>query len=303
MPTNNISTCLWFDDQGEEAANFYTSIFDHAKITTTTYHTVESPSQKPMGDVLTVGFEIEGFSFLALNGGPHFKKNPSISFILNFDPSKEENADEHLEQIWHRLMDGGTALMKLGKYPFSPKYGWVQDQYGVTWQLMLTNPEGEYRPFITPNLMFAGSNTNHAEEALNFYLSVFKEGKQGNLAPYPVPTGPAKKGSLMYGDFQIKNTWLAVMDCGVEQDLDFNEGVSIMVHCDTQEEIDYYWKRLSAVPEAEQCGWLKDKYGVSWQIVPNLEEIIAINRSKKAMQAMMQMKKLDIRTLKKAGNE
>src|SRR5699024_9710378 len=90
---NNISTCLWFDSQAEEAAQFYTSVFDNAEITATTHYTEESsgPSGKPAGSVLTVGFEIENFPFMALNGGPHFKINPSISFFLNFDPSKDEN--------------------------------------------------------------------------------------------------------------------------------------------------------------------------------------------------------------------
>ncbi|HLR37664.1 MAG TPA: VOC family protein [Chitinophagaceae bacterium] len=127
---------------------------------------------------------------------------------------------------------------------------------------MLTNPDGEDRPFITPSLMFTGDNTNHAEEAINLYLSIFKNSKKGNLAPYPKDTEPAKKGALMYGDLQIKNTWLAVMDSGVEQDFTFNEGISIIVPCEDQKEIDHYWEQLTADGGAEsQCGGLKDKYG------------------------------------------
>lgn len=231
--TNNISTCLWFDDQGEEAAQFYTSIFNNAKINAASYYDESSAeaSGQPEGSALTVEFEIEGFPFMALNGGPQFKINPSISFILNFDPSKDENASKNLENIWGKLIEGGYALMELGEHPFSPQYGWVQDKFGVSWQLMLTNPEGDDRPFITPSLMFIGNNNNKTEEAINFYNDIFSDSKIGQLARYPDNTGPAKKGSIMYGDFVIENTWIAAMDSGVEHDFNFNEGVSLVIEC------------------------------------------------------------------------
>ncbi len=300
---DNITSCLWFDGRGAEAAKFYTSVFDNAKITAATHYTEESagPSGNPEGSVMTVSFEIEGFPFMALNGGPHFKINPSISFFLNFDPSKDEKASENLEKIWKKLSEGGDVLMELGEYPFSPKYGWVQDQFGATWQLILTDPSGDDRPFIVPSLMFSGDNNNKAEEAIQFYTDIFSDSKIGQLARYPDDTGPAEKGSIMFGDFMLENRWIAAMDSGVEHSFTFNEAVSLVVHCDNQDEIDYYWENLSAVPESEQCGWLKDKYGVSWQIIPrNIDELI---KPKKAMEAMMQMKKLNIAQLKEAANE
>src|SRR5690625_1685146 len=106
---NNISACLWFDNRGEEAAKFYTSVFDNAKITATTRYTEESaePSGRPVGSVMTVAFDIENFSFLALNGGPHFKKNPSISFFVNCT-SKEE-----VDNYWNQLIEDGKILMPL----------------------------------------------------------------------------------------------------------------------------------------------------------------------------------------------
>jgi predicted 3-demethylubiquinone-9 3-methyltransferase (glyoxalase superfamily) len=232
---------------------------------------------------------------MPLNGGPQFTPNQSISFFLNFDPSKDANAAENLDQIWSKLINDGTALMELDEYPFSPKYGWLQDKFGVTWQLMLSNPEGEDRPFIVPSFMFSKENTNKAEEAIGFYTSVFDNSKTANLARYPEDTGPAKKGSLMYGDFMIENTWIAIMDSGTKLDFTFNEAISFVVNCKEQQEIDYYWEKLSAVPEAEQCGWLKDKYSVSWQIIPeNIGELI---NSPEAINAMMQMKKIDIEGL------
>src|SRR5699024_10964599 len=129
-----------------------------------------------------------------------------------------------------------------------------------------------------------------AEEAIKFYTDTFSYSKIGSLHHYPDDTGPAKKGSIMYGDFMIENTWIAAMDSGVKHAFNFNEAVSIIVDCENQDEIDNCWTKLSAVPEAEQCGWLKDKYGVSWQVVPrNMSDLIT---TKEATEAMMKMKKI-----------
>lgn len=298
-----ITYCLWLNNEAEEAADFYTTVFENIKITETVRNPIDTPSGKT-GSVLTVSFDLEGQEFMLLNGGPQFKINPSISFFLNFDPSKNEKAGENLENIWEKFADNGKVFMELGEYPFSPKYGWIQDKFGVTWQLMLTNPEGDDRPFVVPSLLFCDENTNKAEKAMQFYTDVFSNSKTGNLARYPKKLARPKKVHLMYGDFIIENTWLAMMDSGTEQDFTFNEAVSLMVSCENQDEIDNYWEELSAVPEAEACGWLKDKYGVSWQIVPNIVPGIFQNedreKAKRAMQAMMEMKKMDIAKLKNA---
>lgn len=293
---HQITSCLWFDNQAEDAAQFYTSAFDNAEITTTTYYSKESsgPSGKPEGSVMTVSFEIENFSFLALNGGPVFKPNPSISFFVNAD-SKEE-----VDALWGKLIKGGKALMPLDKYPFAAHYGWVEDKFGISWQLIFGDkPEGDWRPKVMPSFLFTKENIGKGREAIAFYTHVFKDSKTGLLAAYPEDTATAKEGDLAYGDFQIKNTWIAAMDSGTEQPFSFNEGISIMVHCEDQKEIDDYWRQLSAIPQAEQCGWLKDRFGVSWQIIPkNLNELL---KTKEAVQAMMQMKKLDIKVLEQAG--
>ncbi len=296
--TNKISTCLWFDGQAEEAAKFYTEVFENAKINNTVPYQTETPSNKQEDSVMTVDFQIEDYHFTGLNGGPMFKPNPSISFFVNFDPSRDKNAAENLEQLWKKLTEGGEVLMNLDQYPFSPKYGWVEDKFGISWQLILSNPDGEDRPVIVPSLLFSQNNVNKAEEAAKFYTSVFKNARIGNFFPYPEATGPAQKGAVAFGDFRIENQWIGIMDSGTEQDFTFNEATSFVVHCDDQKEIDDYWEKLSAVPQAEQCGWCKDKYGVSWQIIPrNMDKLIS---SKEARQAMMQMKKIDIEGLKNA---
>ena len=284
---------LWFNTQAKEAAQFYCAAFPDSKILNSTV-----VHDTPSGDCDLITFALSGYTFMAISAGPLFTFNPSISFILNFDSSQDDKAQEHLMALWSKLEDGGKVLMPLQEYPYSKQYGWLQDKYGVNWQFMLTDPKGEPRPFITPTLMFSGKNTNKAEEAVQFYLSVFKNAKQGTLARYTQDTGPAKKGSLMFTDFTLENQWFAAMDSGVEQPFTFNEAISLIINCDTQKEIDYYWEQLSAVPEAEQCGWLKDKYGVSWQVSPTvLGKMMAEGTPQqiaRATQAFLKMKKFDI---------
>lgn len=294
-----ITPNLWFDGNAKEAVDFYVSAFPDSRIISTIYYPKNAEEgladfQLDMaGKVLTIDFELGKQRFTAINAGPEFQCNPSISFMVNFDPSRDRQAREHLDGLWGKLIDGGKALMPLDTYPYSKRYGWVEDRYGLTWQLILTDPEGDPRPFIIPSLMFGQKNTNHAEEAIQFYTSIFTDAEQGILARYSEDTGPAKAGSLMFGDFRLAGQWFAAMDSATEQDFTFNEAVSLSVACKDQAEIDYFWEKLSSVPEAEQCGWCKDKYGLSWQIVPeNMGELM---KKPDAFAKMMQMKKIVIK--------
>jgi predicted 3-demethylubiquinone-9 3-methyltransferase (glyoxalase superfamily) len=294
-----ITPHLWFDRQAKEAAEFYTRVLANSRVTQlTTLH------DTPSGDCDVVSFELAGQPFMAISAGPLFKFNPSISFILNFDPSKDSQAGDRLKETWQSLSEGGSALMPLDSYPFSNLYGWVQDRYGLSWQLLLTNPQGEERPFITPSLMFTGSVAGRAAEAIDFYCSTFKASRRGTTARYPAGMEPDKEGTLMFADFSVRDTWLAAMDSAHEHGFTFNEAISLLVPCETQGEIDYYWGKLSAVPEAEQCGWCKDKFGVSWQISPTvLGEMMADGSPEqidRVTQAFLPMKKIDIARLEAA---
>lgn len=295
--TQKITPNLWFDG-AKDAVDFYLNAFGNGQVVNTVYYPNSAEEgladfqQDLAGKELAIDFELGDQRFTAINAGPEFKFNPSTSFMVNFDPSRDDQAREHLDALWNNLMDGGKALMELGEHPYSKRYGWVQDRYGLTWQLILTDPEGEPRPFIIPSLMFSGDNTNRAEEAANFYVSVFNNSRVGEVARYTEDTGPAKAGSVMFADLMLENQWFAVMDSAVEQDFTFNEAVSFAVECKDQAEIDELWGQLSAVPESEQCGWCKDKYGVSWQIVPaNMAELM---EKPGAYVKMMEMKKLVI---------
>jgi predicted 3-demethylubiquinone-9 3-methyltransferase (glyoxalase superfamily) len=297
---------LWYDKEAKEAAGFYTSIFPDSEFTNvTTLH------DTPSGDCDVVSFELWGKKFMAISAGPLFKFNPSVSFMVNFDPllfdkslSREKDAKEKIDDVWEKLSEGGTVLMPIAKYPFSERYGWIQDKYGLSWQLILTDPEGDPRPPIMPSILFVGRNCGKAEEAINYYLSVFRNSKQGNLIYYSTGQEPDKEGTIMFADFMLENYWLAAMDSAREHNFAFNEAISFMVYCDEQKEVDYYWKKLSAVPEAEQCGWLKDKYGLSWQIVPSIMDEMMRSGTKEQIarvtHAFLKMKKFDLTALQGA---
>ncbi|SEQ70683.1 Glyoxalase superfamily enzyme, possibly 3-demethylubiquinone-9 3-methyltransferase [Virgibacillus subterraneus] len=290
---------LWYDKDAKEAAAFYASIFPESRITSVT-----PLDDTPSGDSHLVSFELWGQKFLSINAGPIFKFNPAVSFMVNFDPKRDKEASEKINQVWNKLSEGGKVLMPLDKYSFSDKYGWIQDKYGLSWQLILTNPEDDERPTIMPSLMFVGDQYNKAEEAMNYYLSVFNNAKKGSIARYPQGMEPDKEGSIMFSDFIIENQMLAAMDSAGNHPFSFSEAISLTVYCDTQEEIDNYWNKLSAVPESEQCGWLKDKYGMSWQIVPRDKEAMMNNGTPEQVarvtQATLKMKKLDLAELQKA---
>lgn len=294
-----ITPHLWFDKEAREAAEFYTSLFPDSKVTQIT-----ALHDTPSGDTDIVSFELAGQSFMAISAGPLFKFNPSVSFFVNFDPSRDTDARNNLDRMWEKLSEGGSALMPLDKYPFSEHYGWVQDKYGLTWQLILTNPEGEERPFIIPSLLFVGDVAGRAEEAINHYLSIFKNSKMGALARYGAGQEPDKEGTVMFADFMLEGQWFAAMDSAREHNFAFNEAISLLVECETQEEIDTFWERLSAVPEAEQCGWLKDKFGLSWQISPAALDEMMTNGTREQIdrvtQAFLPMKKFNIAELQKA---
>ncbi|KND50951.1 MAG: 3-demethylubiquinone-9 3-methyltransferase [Parcubacteria bacterium C7867-007] len=290
---------LWFDTQAKEAAEFYVSAFKDSKITNIT-----TLQDTPSGDADTVSFNLSGYSFMAISAGPYFTLNPSISFMVNFDPSRDEHAETYLRELWSKLSEGGKDLMPLQEYPFSKLYGWTQDKFGVSWQLILSDSDGEPRPFIIPSLLFVGDVCGKAEEAGDFYLSVFKDATRGIIARYPSGMDPEKEGTLMFSDLQLEGQWFTAMDSAQDHKFAFSEAVSFIVNCDSQEEIDYYWDKLSAVPESEQCGWLKDKFGVSWQIVPAIMNEMMRDGSpeqiKRVTEAFLKMKKFDIATLEEA---
>lgn len=297
-----ITPCLWFDDQAEEAAKFYTSLFKGSRVLGKSRYGKEGfeVHGRPAGSVLTVEFELAGQGFTALNGGPLFRFNPAISLRVACKTRREVDA------LWAKLSKGGKVLMELGQYPFSPRYGWTCDRYGLSWQLMAVDGEKAGQR-ITPMLLFVGERCGKAEEAVKFYASAFKRSKLGKLERYAKGEAPDAPGTLKQAAFTLEGRNLAAMDSAHEHRFAFNEAVSFQVYCKDQKEADGYWTKLSKGGDkaAQQCGWLKDRYGVSWTIVPAfLREAMCrggLAETDRIMKALLPMKKLDFAALKKAA--
>jgi len=287
-----ITPHLWFDHEAKEAAEFYVSTFPDSRVNDVTV--LHDP---PSGDAETVSFVLLGQPFMAISAGPLFTFNPSVSFLVRCD-----TADE-VDRLWAALSEGGTSLMELGSYPFSARYGWLEDRYGLSWQVM-HDDEDELTQRITPTLMFVGDVCGKAEEAIGFYTSAFPESSVGDLARYGADAEPDQEETIMHGSFSLAGQRFAAMDSAQDHDFTFNEAISFMVECDDQAEIDGYWGALSAVPEAEQCGWLKDRYGLSWQVVPgDLGSMLADGTEeqiRRVTQAFLPMKKFDLSALQRA---
>jgi predicted 3-demethylubiquinone-9 3-methyltransferase (glyoxalase superfamily) len=283
---------LWFEKDVIQAVEYYISTFPNSRIKNTTLL-----HDTPSGDVNVVTFEISGYEFQAINGGPLFKFNPSISFHVKCS-TKEE-----VSTLWDKLSQGGQALMELGEYPFSEWYGWIQDKYGLSWQVIYAGG-ADIKQKIVPAIMFVGEVCGKAEEAINFWTSVFPESSAGLMARYGKDEEPDKEGTVKYATFSLFGQEFGAMDSAYEHQFNQNEAISFIVHCNDQAEIDRYWNKLSAVPESEQCGWLKDKFGVSWQIVPvRMDEMMRDGdpaQIERVTQAFLPMKKLDIAKLQAA---
>jgi len=293
---------LWFNKEAKEAAESYAALIPNSKVKNiTTLHNT------PSGDCDVVSFELAGQPFMAISAGPLFKLNPSVSFQLKCGTKSEVDA------IWEQISRGGNIFMPLGEYPFSERFGWVEDKFGLSWQIIFAG-DREIRQRIAPFLMFVGKACGKTEEAANFYASVFKNSPGGTadagnskvdiLARYGKGEEPGKVGTVKLASFTLRDQEFGAMDSAWEHKFAFNEALSFSVPCDSQEEIDYFWGELSADPIAERCGWLKDKYGISWQVTPTIMSAMLGSKDQEKIarvtQAFLKMKKFDIEALKRA---
>jgi predicted 3-demethylubiquinone-9 3-methyltransferase (glyoxalase superfamily) len=288
-----ISPHLWFDKDAKQAAELYTSIISNSKI-----KSVKILDNTPSGSVDLVSVDLAGQNFRFISAGPLFKFTPAVSFLVACD-TKEE-----VDRLWAELSKDGTPLMELGAYPFSERYAWTRDRFGLSWQLMFMGNR-EVNQKITPTLMFVGQQVGKAEAAIQLYTSLFRDSNVGHILRYDKNDAPDREGTIKHAGFTLEGQQFAAMDSAHGHNFNFNEAISFMVHCETQEEIDYYWSNLSAVPQAEQCGWLKDKFGVSWQIVPTLMDKMFQDNDRdkisRVTQAFLKMKKFDIAKLEEAA--
>lgn len=277
--THPLYPCLWFDGKAKEAATFYAAAFSNSKIT------YDSP--------VVVNFELDGCPVMGSNGGPIFKPNPSVSLFVVCE------TDEEINSLWVKLTEGGFIMMPLDKYDWSERYGFFQDKFGVSWQLMKTSYSNVNQK-ITPCLLFVGNSYGKAEAAVHYYTKVFPASSISSIKLYQEKEGEQMAGKVKHSQFILNNTVFMAMDGFGQHEFAFNEGVSFVVNCDTQDEIDYYWNTLISEGGTESmCGWLKDKFGVSWQIVPSVigQLMNDPEKGQRVMQEVLKMRKINIETL------
>ncbi|OHD23267.1 MAG: hypothetical protein A2Y38_24350 [Spirochaetes bacterium GWB1_59_5] len=282
---------LWYDKEAGEAAELYTSLFPGSSILSRS-----TIGDTPSGTVELLTIELAGQRFMLMSGGPFFTFTPAISFLVACDTNEE------VDRLYAGLR-GGAELMPLGTYPFSERYAWIEDRFGLSWQIMRMG-DIPYEQKITPTLMFVGEHCGRAEDAMKLYTGLVAGSKLGPTMRYGSDEAPDAAGTVKHGAFSLAGQSFAAMDSAYEHAFTFNEAISLMLYCDTQAELDRYWNALSAQPEAEQCGWLKDRYGVSWQIVPTAMDTMMTSGDGDAMarvtQAFLKMKKFDIAELTRA---
>ncbi|HYC86241.1 MAG TPA: VOC family protein [Chryseosolibacter sp.] len=277
-----ITPCLWFNGQAKEAADLYCLVFADAKVT----------SHSPIVTAIQVGVQ----NITLLDGGPMYQPNPSISFYYICE------TEDELDRIWKAFVKGGAVMMPLDRYPWGEKYGWVSDKFGISWQVAL-GKVSDVGQKITPCLMFTGKQYGRAEEAIEHYSSIFKKVNVDGVLRYGKNELPDVEGKVKHAQLSLNGQKIMLMESAGPHDFMFTEGVSLTIHCDNQDEIDYYWEKLTESGEESMCGWLKDKFGVSWQIIPTVLNQIMSDPAKagKAAQAFMAMRKLNIEQIVQAS--
>lgn len=282
---------LWFDHQVQEAVALYSAHLPHSKI-----NFVTKLDGTPSGDVAVLDFTLMQKPFQAINGGPYFTFNEAISLMVGLPTA------EAVENLYKILSPGGQVLMPLQEYPFSERYAWFTDCYGLHWQLMVDTAQDERR-HLRPVLLFGAHQCGLAEAAMNYYATVFPEAQKGAISYYAPGEAQSPSAKINYAELRIGDFDLVLMDHGYGGANSFNEAISFIVLCKNQAEIDAYWDQLSHDPNAEQCGWLKDRFGVSWQIVPENMQFY-MQGPKEAVarvtEAFLGMKKFDLRALEAA---
>lgn len=275
-----ITPCLWFNGEAGDAAMLYCAAFKSSRVT----------SQSPF----VTGIEVAGQHITLLDGGPMYKPNASISFYVGCETTEE------FDHTWQTLSQMGVVVSHPGKTPWSEKYGWVTDPFGVSWQLGV-QLKSDIRQKITPYLMFTGEQYGHADAAIKHYQAVFKNASTGGVVRYGPDDAPERPGFVRHAEILLMNQKFMVSEVA-QTDVPFTEGVSLTVHCENQEEVDYYWYKLTEGGQESMCGWLKDRFGVSWQIVPTMLTKLMNDPDKagKAARAFMSMRKLDIEQIVQA---
>lgn len=228
--THSIYPCLWFGKNAQAAFEWYCSIFPHSHMIETNEYAAKA--------------NFAGVPFLGINGGPTFHPNPAISFMVICENQTE------IDHLWNQLIEGGSSLMELGPYAWSDYYGWLQDQYGFSWQLYLGKLSDVNQQKIVPTLMYCGSYQGQCLAALNFYQSLFHNFRTQGILKY---SEGEYAGQVKHAQVIANHFTLMAMDSGIPQPFEFNEAVSLIIECENQAEIDYYWNSITLKGIESQC--------------------------------------------------
>ncbi|HEL1612578.1 TPA: VOC family protein [Streptococcus suis] len=280
---------LWYDTEAKEAVAFYVELFGGN--VDWTYTITDTPS----GDSDLIQFQLGDMTLAAISAGPYFKLNESMSLMVNV-----ANKDE-VTRLYQALSESGRVLMPLAEYPFSPYYVWLEDRFGLSWQLSYA-PDLDKPYQFDICLLFSQEQVGLAQPMLDYYKDKLPQASVGQLSYYGEGEAAVEAAKLNYAELLVGGQKLIVMDHGYGGEDSFNEAFSLMVYVDSQDELNFYYDLLSAVPEAEMCGWVKDQFGISWQIVPRIlmeaydtaspETVKAVN------DAVLQMRRLDFDQIK-----
>jgi predicted 3-demethylubiquinone-9 3-methyltransferase (glyoxalase superfamily) len=274
----HIHTCLWYDHNVESAFDQYSQAFPDTSF--------------GRDNDYVYSLDLMGNELSGIHGGPHFKHSPAASMFVLLD-SKEE-----VEQAWVSLSTGGQVIMKLENYPWSEYYGYCADAYGVSWQVMLRGSIPHIESSVAPCLLFVNEKNGLAHQAIEDYIRIFN-GEKISVSTYPEIEGESPK--ILHAIIALEDHFqLRIMDGEGQHEFDFTEAMSFIVEVKNQDELDHYWHALTAGGGQEsKCGWCKDKYGVSWQVVPKgLSQMLHHPRHGKSIQeALLLMQKIEISKL------
>ncbi len=281
---------LWFSDNGQEAIGFYTGLFKESSL-----RDLRVLPGNEFENVKVMSFELMNTPMMAIEAVSTFQFNASFSYYVYC------GSDSEVQRLYNVLSENGNVVFPVGNYPWSSCYAWVVDKYGLSWQLDQDDIKTEQK--IVPTLMFSNQFSSSVAAYTEILKNIFPAFKLMVTAPYPVEQSPSE-GALLFAQVKIAGFVINLMSSHHSQNFEFNESNSLMVYCQDQDEIDYYWNCLAENGMMQACGWLKDQFGVSWQIVPaKLDEMIFQTdqiQLKELTDVMLKMVKLDVGVLERA---
>lgn len=287
-------------DDADGAVELYTSLFEDSSVGDRLKYTEAGQDihGREPGSTMSIEFSLAGRDFMALNGGPYTRLNPAISLAVAC-PSADE-----VDRLHDALVTDGKTLMELGSYDWAERYCWIEDRWGLSWQITYPHENIPAEKTVAPSFLFVGDVYGRGQEALDFYTSIFDDSRIDQVVPNE--QGDAA-GTVLWSQFTLRGETYSLMENGDEHEFEFNDGYSLMVECESQEEIDRYWDELGKDSQKlGPCGWLKDRFGVAWQIAPvRLDEMLRDgnpDQVRRVTDCFMKMQKLDLAELETVYN-